>query len=508
MSTPAQHNDDMFRQSLENYREMPSDKVWAGVEQALDHKKKKRRFLFWIWFPGVGMAAAAALFIPLFMHGNLNPRKAEQAAHRVFTVAEVPSAGALAASHGQVPSASAYINASPSDKHSQATTQTVTGLTPNTSATHVTQTKREPGNTERGSRQVNETPAKHTTAVTAHTNDTQNTATPGEKTPQTETAVIVPVENTGRIPASGIELAQVPGERLKSTFVLRDHVAAALPLSPGLSFAKTALVFGPTSRFQPVISVQGYAGGVAYHRISPDKNTPSSPQYANTDTVNRSKRFGFYGSTVVKAGFVFNRFLYVAVGVGYETQHFADRYQFQIPGGGSLPSNDTLANLPELATDVLTNFGPVTIPLYNTSGSGTASPAQKLNGRLVYQSHHLIFPLEIGYRFSRRRVGFSIVGSAAFHVPVAQSAVFYPDEGDPRTINTNPFTRFNVSVGLEPSLECFITRRMSFLVGGSFRYQLLNAFQTMPNPIFQPPPYISRPYTLSGQVGLRFYLGK
>lgn len=494
MSTPAQHNDDMFRQRLEDYREMPSDKVWAGVERALD-QKKKRRFLFWIWFPGTGMAAAAAIFIPLLLNVNPGQHEAGRAVRHISPIVGLPSV-TLSADNTQASSAGVHHTSDPASP--------ARATQPNISQAHITQTPREPGTHRHGSRHVPSAQAKQTTGATAQTDDVKNTAGTNGETPQTQTPEIPPAGNMTRTPLAEITLPRVGGERIKNDFAFTPTPITAQALYVGLTHLKPVLTFGPTSRFQPFVSVQGYAGGVAYHRTSPDKTKPSPAEYANMDTVNRSKRFGFYGSAVAKAGFVFNRSLYVAVGVGYETQHFSDSYQFLIPGTGSLPTNDTTSSIGEPATDVLTNFGPVNIPLENTVGSGTSATAQKLNGKLVYQSQHLIFPVEIGYRFSRRRLGFSIVGSAAFHVPLAQSAIFYPDKGDPRTVTTNPFARFNVSVGLEPSIECFITPRISFLAGGSFRYQLLNAFRTNPGA----PPYISRPYTLSGQMGLRFYLGK
>ena len=68
MSEPGKY-DDAFRQQMDTYREMPSGAVWAGVEAALD-KKKKRRLFFWCWLAGTGVSVTA-LAGYLFL-GNLS----------------------------------------------------------------------------------------------------------------------------------------------------------------------------------------------------------------------------------------------------------------------------------------------------------------------------------------------------------------------------------------------------------------------------------------------------
>ncbi|RMF29884.1 MAG: hypothetical protein D6765_03875, partial [Bacteroidetes bacterium] len=70
---PTPHNDrleEFFRQSLENLPpspepdgwDLPSDRVWEGIQAHLDGAKRRPAALWWIW----GAAAAALLLLATF----------------------------------------------------------------------------------------------------------------------------------------------------------------------------------------------------------------------------------------------------------------------------------------------------------------------------------------------------------------------------------------------------------------------------------------------------------
>ena len=49
--------EELFKESFQDFQEVPDDKVWASIEASLDKKKQKKRAVP-IWW-GLGGAAAA-----------------------------------------------------------------------------------------------------------------------------------------------------------------------------------------------------------------------------------------------------------------------------------------------------------------------------------------------------------------------------------------------------------------------------------------------------------------
>lgn len=493
MSTPAHSNDELFRQKLEDYREMPSPAVWEGVEAALDQEKKKRRFLFWLWFGGAGTSLAAALLlIPVFLGETATPSNPiARTAQHVAPTADLAlgrHSSATSPEPGAVP-AFAPNTGSPilADGTSDASTATQTPRHARTPSRAVrSQTPKHAAD-----------PSKKQNAVLARQQPEQSPIVE----PQTASAHVPAVrqgEPSRTIPAlNPISWTALATEK-------RESALATLPIPEIRPQLPVSAVF---PRVQPTITVQGYSGGVAYRRGNPQTD-PSSPPIANNvakadDTTGKQKKFGIYGGATLKAGLVINRHWYVNVGIGYETHYFADRYRFQVPGA-ILDNQDTIGLTPPTAVvtegfTTNTAFGNALIPLQATGAPDMSNGIQyiEMKGKLVYQLQQLILPIDFGYRYSHKRFGVYVGGSAAFHVPLSQRAVFYADSGPVRIVQLNPTAPFNFSVGVEPGLEYNFAKRFSLLAGGSFRYQLLNAHKSD-----QP----TRPYVLAGHLGIRVSL--
>ena len=60
--------DELFRDKFKAFREIPDDKVWAGIENSLD-KKRKRRVIA-LWWPLGGVAALLAIGFFVFNTSN------------------------------------------------------------------------------------------------------------------------------------------------------------------------------------------------------------------------------------------------------------------------------------------------------------------------------------------------------------------------------------------------------------------------------------------------------
>lgn len=516
MSTPAHNNDELFRQGLEDYREMPSLKVWEGVEAALDQEKKKRRFLFWLWFAGGGTSLAAILaLVPVLLsrptqeHGT-----ASRAQWHIAPTRQVDLV--IAQNHVGKPLKTSTTQTGNLTTSTVATGQvwgtSVTPRTPNPHAAHgqVAQTSGLSPASRQNTTQGQVSESRSTPSGTQKSTSENQTAlwqsvTHGTHEPQNGTNT-----NTVMMPETGIRTRQ-HGIALALQDV--EPVMTDRKPMPLLSASVLPAMLRVAPHLQATLTAQGYAGGVAYSRSTQTQKPSDTPPAAlNTvdaaDSNTQRKKFGLYAGATLKAGLVINRHWYVNVGIGYETHYFADRYRFQIPGKDiELGNTDTAGNLiPPLPTgnnsynlNANTAFGDALIPFEVNTGSLTSSPQPDvdLNGKLVYQLQQLIIPIDVGYRYSYKRIGVYVGATAAFHVPLSQKAVFYADSGPVRTVQVNPLAPFNVSVGLEPGLEYNFSKRFSLLAGGTFRYQLLNAYKSgVP----------SRPYVLAGHVGLRVSL--
>lgn len=490
MSTPAPNNDDLFRQRLEDYREMPSLKVWEGVEAALDQDKKKRRFLFWLWFAGGGSSLAAALLLIPVLTGTGPSSEGSYALARQH-VAPTENRVVNLQRHRLVQQKNAEIRNTEIRRPNRGYVSLVELVM--IDSVEATQTRPEvltPKNKNLSDASV----ATISASTLADMNTAAGNVPPGNaSTDRTETEArtsAVPVS----LPLSGIETLPVTRTEMP-----------VVPL-PG-SFSLPVLASRLTPRLQATLTVQGYGGGVAYRRgkkmydAGASLNEYTALKVTDTATTDR-KKFGVYAGAVIKAGLVINRHWYINVGIGYETHYFADRYRFLIPGTGpDLSPADTLGIENGFTTGFTTStpFGDALIPVENLPQGviNSPPPVLKMNGKLVYQLHQLVLPLDFGYRYGFKRFGIYVGGSAAFHVPLSQKALFYADSGPVRQVKLNPVAPFNFSLGVEPGIEYNFAKRFSLLAGGTFRYQLLNAYQSG---------QASRPYVLAGHLGLRVSL--
>lgn len=478
MSNKAQHNDDLFRHQMEDYREMPSDRVWAGVQEALNQNKKKRRFAFWLWTSGFGFAAMVliAAFIALPVNESRNIFETDNT---------TPSSTTTVDESRNITKQSTTI--------ADEKTNNVTSSSPSV------ETKQPIVNNSSVSQNVNDKKVSNK-SNNSNINNTENRVVknnvngnssnkqigivvlnePLHATIETKPATVSPIGaytvHTRYNAFDEISIAK--SQKLSSTFVEE--------INPNNIDRRRF----PATNFTLDLGVYGYTGAVAYQRKT--LQSDSTNNMTGGDTDDNKNRFGLYAGTAIKAQFVYKRNLYFNVGIGYETQHFASRQQFQIPANfvGTGSTQDIYPN-----SFVNTSFGNVALPLV---AEDAMVSAQTLEGKLVYQNHHLFVPMDIGYRLGYRRFSFNIGASAAFHIPISQSAYFYPDNGERRVINVNKTAPFNFSVGLEPSLEYRFYRNFSLVAGGTFRYHVLNAYQSNAT--------IARPYVLSAHLGIRFRL--
>ncbi len=60
--------DELFRDTLSDFKEAPNDSVWASIEASLDKKKKKRVLPLWWSLSGV----AAALLVGFLIFNPFN----------------------------------------------------------------------------------------------------------------------------------------------------------------------------------------------------------------------------------------------------------------------------------------------------------------------------------------------------------------------------------------------------------------------------------------------------
>lgn len=469
MSNKA-HNDDFFRQQMDDYREMPSDKVWAGVKHALDQDKKKRRFLFWLWTSGFGFAAI--FIVGIFILSTNNTHESVNHTERSM----VQSSNATTAEETAVKQ--------DEQKHSETIAETKTPAPAFTNAQTVTS----------GSEVNNHVNASNSSAVNIKkvgSNSTSN-STPGRND---EAPIAASNDFAERNQINTAELQQMAASKLAQVATTSSIMASkkmeAAEISVDNFYAATQNKFPLNHTLG--IGVYGYGGGVAYQRKAVSSSVDSTSYYSGGGSNNNAKRFGTYSGASIKLQYTFKNHLFIHVGIGYENQYFASREQFMIPTGniGTGSTDTTQPNIQN--TFVTASFGDATLPLQQEDAS---LASQNLQGKLVYQNHQLFVPVDIGYRFNYKKIGFNLGASAAFHIPLSQSAYFYPDNGERRVIGLNKQIPVNFSVGLEPSIEYRPNHCMALVAGGTFRYHVLNAYQSGTS--------ITRPYILSAQLGIRF----
>lgn len=477
MSTTENHNDDLFRNRLESYREMPSDKVWAGIENALDKDKKKRKFIIWWWTGGIGISTAAlvaAVFLFTYIPSNTSALTVQhKAKNKPVKASEIPQ--------------------------SDAQTTSVTSARVTTNATEQSVTKRVDKKQNRQTVSASFQPSQNLSAKT--TADGSRTKTTVETNATIPSNLFLDTKEETVLAASSNN-EQRGNARSESTVRTNEELTPVLfPISFSSEYKPVERTYQPAPfnvipvapKITPYISVQGYSGAVGYRRKSQPTNGSNVPTNSldQGDTSTPAKQFGLYAATSIKAGILLNNKLYVSVGIGYETQRFSGNQSFVIPSlNSSIPPNGTEENIP-----TNTSFGVVNYPLQT---SDLLSASQTLNGRLVYQNHHLFFPIDIGYRFQHKNISVNLGAVAAFHVPLSQSAVFYSNQGDVRTLKLNKAVPLNFSIGFEPTFEYRFAKVASIMAGGTFRYSLLNAYQSKTT--------VSHPYVLAGNLGFRFYL--
>ena len=461
MSNPVNHNDDLFRQKMEDFREMPSDRVWSGVANALDQQKKKRRFIIWFWIGGLGFAASAIVALWLF-----NPIHQTEKLHTT--------------NRGQ--------NKVTAEQEFNATKQSPTQ--------HDGQKINEPGNDLANMDKTSTAPSNKNTYL----NITKSSSNPkadriakagnhSEAHPSNQDEIVMGQNNNNQsfiennvfqsinrepvpniyMPTEGMQLATYPTQKYES-----PTIAVGCPCGP--------------PPFRATISIYGYGGGIAYQRNSSNTFTNDPNKIFNTSN-NKNKRFGVYAATAIKAGFIHRSGIYMNVGIGYEMQYFTGREQFESPGITNTPTVDGIQN-----SYTNTSFGWVSLPL-DIEDTQNMIP-QLLDGKFIYQSHHLFLPVDLGYSFQFKRFGVDLGATAAFHLPMSQKAIFYPEQGNARELKTSTPAAFNFSLGIEPSISYNITRGFSIMAGGTFRYHLLDTYKNKSS--------VSRPYILAGNLGLKY----
>jgi hypothetical protein len=483
MSNRVSHNDDLFRQKMDDFREMPSDNVWAGVADALDQKKKKRRFVIWFWIGGLGFSASviAALFFlnPMNETEQLNANnRSRKEIEKNATSRENPSNH-----HADKNVSTANRNNILENKKEIVSSKSET----NTDLNITKSTPKQKNNSAAGAEKIGKNQTSNIRPITP--NNDVNTFRPAGTPP-----IISNQTNSIDNPST----SQQPNE-------VHSNIATTSTYIKNLDFYPSIDLIGiyDTSikpmnvtligknldiHFRATIGVYGYGGGIAYQR-NPSNTFTSEPNTITNPSENKNKRFGLYAATAIKAGFIHRTGIYMNLGIGYETQKFTGREQFQSPGITNTPS--TVDGLQNSYTN--TSFGLVSLPF---DIEETQMTPQLLDGKLIYQSHHLFFPIDLGYSFQFKRFGVDLGTSAAFHVPISQKAIFYPEQGKARELKTNIQAAFNFSLGFEPSISYNIVRGFSIMAGGTFRYHLLNTYKDESN--------VSRPYVLAGNLGLKY----
>lgn len=511
MNDSTKYNDEQLRRQLENYAEMPSDKVWSGVAHALDQKKKKRRLLFWflllggiacgstVWFLGGNGASgtrqtAAQNDLRTGVTPEANPGKAlqETKARAASSAGNTDTHTAKTASPATA-TAAATGNTSPASRESRNTQSETTGSMAATPAhthtgTPASETDGHPlngvtaspsgtnaGTDEGGQVQVNSawrplTPGREISPITA---TRRNAAVPQHSS----TSAVPPQNRIRPLSLAGNGAFILPGSMLKPTLQENN-------LREGAFFRPAIRPLYP--KIAPFISLEASAGSVWYNR-----RAVSDPQNGLAEKSMQSRTSGLYAAGIFKGGFFFGRHGIFSAGMGYEYYGFSNPYALTYSGS---PNVGTGAVPETIDAGSYESFGDINIPLPVIDYNGIQ---KTLNGRLHMQTHNLFFPLDLGARYNFRNFSLGITAGPAFHVLLRQNVYFRNEDGTQLPVDISQPASFNISLGVEPVLAYRI-RSWSLFASGGFRYHLLSAVKD--------PSVRSYPYRASGQLGLRYHL--
>ncbi|MGQ3132333.1 MAG: hypothetical protein ACT6RE_10085 [Flavobacteriales bacterium] len=513
MNDSTKYNDEQLRRQLENYAEMPSERVWSGVAHALDQKKKKRRLLFWFLLLG-GIACGSTVW---FLGSNGYSGAGQTAAQNDLHTGVTPAANPAEPTQETGAASSAGNDAAP-------TAETASPATGNTAAT---------GSTSAASRESSN-PQFETTTAAANSAGTKpahtHTGTPAPETashpyngaaasqaatnagtgesgqvqvnsgfapltPGTESSAITATRLNAAVPQRSLTSA-LPAQKSVRPLHLAGNGAFMLPastLKPSLleNNLREGAFFRPAIRpvypkIAPFISLEASAGSVWYNR-----RAVSDPQNGLAEKNMQSRTSGLYAAGIFKGGFFFGRHGIFSAGMGYEYYGFSNPYALTYSGS---PNVGTGAAPETIDAGSYESFGDINIPLPVIDYNGIQ---KTLNGRLHMQTHNLFFPLDLGARYNFRNFSLGITAGPAFHVLLRQNVYFRNEDGTQLPVDISQPASFNISLGVEPVLAYRI-RSWSLFASGGFRYHLLSAVKD--------PSVRSYPYRANGQLGLRYHL--
>ena len=498
MNDSTKYNDEQLRRQLENYAEMPSDKVWSGVTAALEQKKKKRRLLFWILLLG-GIASGSTVWFfagstysgaVLTAQQNQEPKPAQPAAPQ-------SKPATAAGKNPQTNTANTALAAEKSNIHSYSNSVTTAGTSAPVSGKG---TKHTQNNAGRAPENIAQTPAgntgkkdgsQHTNTGLPQLSDNGNTSaaahTPGRSS---ATGKGIPESSSRQASVSAGTVADTP-HPLSLTPRGKLSLSNGIP-QPALlknRFRDSTTLYktipAVSVKIAPFISLEASAGSVWYKRNQVPANDISS---GNAQT----RKSGIYAAALLRGGFSFRGYAFFSLGVGYESFRFSNPYALtytSVPGAGSGNLNQDL-NTPSFEA-----YGDVNIPLPISSYNGS----QTINGRLRMNTHNIFIPLDMGFSFPvLHNLHLGISGGPALHFLLKQEVYFLSEDGSKKPVSISEPSRVNVSLGIEPSLSYHIHGGLSIFASGAFRYHMLSAVKD--------PSIRSMPYRASGQLGVRLYL--
>lgn len=258
MEEHKQHIDDLFRNELGGYREVPDPRVWSALEQRLDGGRKKRPIIIW-WVTGLALLLAIAGGL---MMGNVLPGFKTPATVAGTTpaapssITHAPEVQAVPATHSTVPTPAATpatvaatvatpapaTTVLPKGKTPEKQTRTLQNnrtlaAAPQQPAT-VAATPATPVAIAQQPIATNNIPAQQTTlAIPAQQNISVPKPTIADATP----AAITPAQRTAPVPASANRLTREMVDEMP------------LPLA-GAPKAKPTVQQADISRYEPLIT--------------------------------------------------------------------------------------------------------------------------------------------------------------------------------------------------------------------------------------------------------------
>lgn len=495
MNDSTKYNDGQLRRQLENYTEMPSDKVWSGVTAALNQKKKKRRLLLWLLLGGIACSSTVWLLADAPGSGarpTAQKNEKQTAAQPAVPQTKAATSAEAAQQEGKAIAASA---AEQNDTHSSGhagiiapvpgksknSTQNTAGQ--NASPAHKNVMQALAAKTRKKDESLHADGGLHPLSNAGNTSAATvipriNPAIPAPASRQPVVSAIAASNSLRPLsltPSQALSLRNgIPQPALQKN-IFRDSTAWHRTI-PAVS-----------AKITPFISLEASAGSVWYKRDQVPANDISS---GNAQT----RKSGIYAAALLRGGFRFRRYAFFSLGVGYESFRFSNPYALtytSVPGTGSGNLNQGLN------TSSFEAYGDVNIPLPISSYNGS----QTINGRLRMNTHNLFIPLDLGFSFPvLRNLQLGISGGPALHFLLKQEVYFLSEDGSKKPVSISEPSRVNVSLGIEPSLSYQIHRNLCIFTSGAFRYHMLSAVKD--------PSIRSMPYRASGQLGVRMYLNR